>query len=113
MVMYLGQGGHAEYHPKKDIGQDDGMSDVTITPVKPVCKLTGGDGNVYAIIGSVKACLQHAGQQNKAEEFARLPNCSSAWGCWPRWWVPGGSTRCAASESSGRIECAGRSVVRR
>ena len=70
MVMYFGQGGRAEYHTKKDIGQDDGMSDVTITPVKPVCKLTGGDGNVYAIIGSVKACLRHAGQRDKAEEFA-------------------------------------------
>ncbi len=39
-------------------------------PVKPICKLIGNDSNVYAIIGSVKACLRHAGQHERAEEFA-------------------------------------------
>ncbi len=41
-----------------------------MSTVKPVCQLTSGDGNVYAIIGSVKACLRHAGQRERAEEFA-------------------------------------------
>lgn len=36
---------------------------------KPKCKLTGTDGNVFAIIGNVSACLRKAGQTDKAKEF--------------------------------------------
>lgn len=33
-------------------------------------QLTGGDGNVFAIIGAVKKALQRAGQRDAANEFA-------------------------------------------
>jgi hypothetical protein len=36
---------------------------------KPVCKLTGKDGNVFAVIGRVSSTLKRAGQNNKAKEF--------------------------------------------
>ena len=37
---------------------------------KPVCKLTGTDGNVFSIIGTVTKCLRRHGQADKAQEFA-------------------------------------------
>jgi hypothetical protein len=36
---------------------------------KPHCKLTGTDGNVFAVIGNVSAALKKAGQSDKAKEF--------------------------------------------
>jgi len=36
---------------------------------KPVCKLIGEDGNVFAIIGRVSNVLKRAGQAEKAQEF--------------------------------------------
>jgi len=36
---------------------------------KPECKLTGTDGNVFAIMGKVTSALKRAGQREKAEEF--------------------------------------------
>lgn len=39
----------------------------------PECKLTGTDGNVFAIIAKVSKTLKRAGHRDKAEEF-----CSAA-----------------------------------
>jgi hypothetical protein len=36
---------------------------------KPVCKLVGTDGNVFAIIGTVAKTLKRAGLHDKAKEF--------------------------------------------
>ena len=45
---------------------------------KPQCKLTGTDGNVFALAGRVGSCLKRAGQPGKAKEFYdRLPKCHS------------------------------------
>lgn len=39
---------------------------------KPVCKLVGTNGNVFAIIGKVSACLKKAGQKEQADEFKNM-----------------------------------------
>ena len=39
--------------------------------MKPVCKLIGTDGNVFAIIGRVKQTLKKAGQEDRACEFVK------------------------------------------
>ena len=45
---------------------------------KPVCKLLGTDGNVFALMGRVTSTLKRAGQQDKAEELAaKVWDCSS------------------------------------
>jgi hypothetical protein len=36
---------------------------------KPVCKLLGEEGNVFAIIGRVSATLKRAGLEEQANEF--------------------------------------------
>ncbi len=36
---------------------------------KPPCRLTGTDGNVFSIIGRVKAALAQAGHESQAKEF--------------------------------------------
>jgi hypothetical protein len=41
------------------------------TPKLPVCRLTGTDGNVFAIIGNVAKVLERAGQREKASEFKK------------------------------------------
>lgn len=41
----------------------------TITIKKPACRLTGSDGNVFAIIGKVSKCLKAAGMRELADEF--------------------------------------------
>jgi hypothetical protein len=38
---------------------------------KPVCKLVGTDGNVFAVIGRVREALREAGQAERASEFVR------------------------------------------
>ena len=38
---------------------------------KPICKLTGTDGNVFAIIGNVSTALRRGGQIDKVEEFQK------------------------------------------
>lgn len=38
---------------------------------KPVCKLVGTDGNVFAIIGRVREALRRAGQGERASEFVQ------------------------------------------
>lgn len=35
----------------------------------PTCRLSGTDGNVFAIIGTVSRALKKAGQHAEAEEF--------------------------------------------
>jgi hypothetical protein len=37
---------------------------------KPVCRLSGEDGNVFSIIGRVKRSLKDAGMSARAEQFA-------------------------------------------
>ena len=45
---------------------------------KPVCKLSGTDGNVFMVIGRVSKALKSAGQAAKAKEFSdRAMSCSS------------------------------------
>ena len=36
---------------------------------KPICKLVGTNGNVFAIIGKVSGALKKAGLSDKAKEF--------------------------------------------
>jgi hypothetical protein len=38
-------------------------------PRKPRCRLTGTDGNVFAVIGFVRRALRNAGQIERAREF--------------------------------------------
>ena len=45
---------------------------------KPRCKLSGEDGNVFAIIANVSRTLKRAGLRDKAEEFkAKAPKAGS------------------------------------
>jgi len=46
---------------------------------KPTAKLVGGDGNVFAIIGSVSKALKRAGQPAKAEEWATKARASTSY----------------------------------
>ena len=41
MVYYVGQNGHSEFHPASEIGQEDGMSEVTITRTVAICNKCG------------------------------------------------------------------------
>lgn len=46
--------------------------------VRPKCKLTGTDGNVFALLGRARKTLKKAGQHDKAKELAeRLVKCHS------------------------------------
>ncbi len=48
------------------------------TAVKPRCKLSGTDGNVFALAGLVGRTLKRAGLREEADAFyARLPQCKS------------------------------------
>jgi hypothetical protein len=40
-----------------------------MTVEKPICILTGQDGNVFNVIGLVSRTLKRAGQADKAREF--------------------------------------------
>jgi hypothetical protein len=45
---------------------------------KPVCKLTGTDGNVFFLAARVGKALKKAGQADKADEmYERLRTCPS------------------------------------
>jgi len=45
---------------------------------KPKCKLTGTDGNVFALAGRVTACLKKANLPDQAKEFSsKLFSCGS------------------------------------
>lgn len=41
-----------------------------MTEQKPKCKLTGTDGNVFALMGRVSRTLKNAGQRDKAKEMS-------------------------------------------
>ena len=44
--------------------------------MKPVCKLVGKDGNVFAIISKVSKTLKQAGMKDNASEFtSRAMSC--------------------------------------
>lgn len=46
--------------------------------MKPKCKLTGRDGNVFVLAGAVTRALQNAGQPDQAKEFSKkLSQCES------------------------------------
>ena len=38
--------------------------------IKPKCRLSGVDGNVFMVIGTVSRALKRAGQHDKAKEFS-------------------------------------------
>lgn len=38
---------------------------------RPVCELTGQDGNVFNVIAQVKRALKSAGEYARAEEFGK------------------------------------------
>ncbi len=45
---------------------------------KPVCQLSGTDGNVFSVIGAVRQALARAGKRDKAAEFgAKAFKCST------------------------------------
>jgi len=45
---------------------------------KPICKLIGTDGNVFALGGRVSQALKKAGEKEKAKEFSqKLFRCGS------------------------------------
>ena len=44
-----------------------------------VVQLTGGDGNVYCVIGKVSSALRRAGYREEAEEFASTAMNSSSY----------------------------------
>ena len=41
MVMYLGQNGEGRFYPRKELGREDGCSDVELTQVKAICNQCG------------------------------------------------------------------------
>lgn len=43
--------------------------DAKTNPRRPVCKLVGTDGNVFAIIGRVACALREAGSGDRGREF--------------------------------------------
>lgn len=49
------------------------------TSKRPICKLTGTDGNVFAIIGNVSSVLKKAGQADKAKEFCTRAFASASY----------------------------------
>lgn len=46
---------------------------------KPPCPLVGTDGNVFAVIGTVKRCLQRAGQHAQAEAWVAAAMASTSY----------------------------------
>jgi hypothetical protein len=51
------------------------VEDVT---VKPACKLTGMDGNIFGVIARVSKTLERAGQRDRAKDFTdKVKQCKS------------------------------------
>ena len=46
---------------------------------KPIVKLVGTDGNIFAIIGNVSAALKRAGLREQAAEFSKRALSSSSY----------------------------------
>ncbi len=53
--------------------KDEGGINVGPAPAtavrRPPCKLSGTDGNVFAVIGRVQKALRRAGEESRAHEF--------------------------------------------
>ncbi len=47
------------------------MKTVQGTAEKPVCKITGTDGNIFALLGRITSTLKKAGQASKVEEVTQ------------------------------------------
>jgi len=45
MIGYIGQDGHSEIHPTSDVGKEDGMSEVSLTPTIVRCNKCGATYN--------------------------------------------------------------------
>lgn len=45
------------------------MSNEKTSPTKPTVKLTGTDGNVFALLGKCTSALKRAGQPDQAKEL--------------------------------------------
>jgi hypothetical protein len=61
-------------------GQSSAEAEATLIamPPKPRCRLTGTDGNVFALLGRVTACLKKAGQAAQTQEVSiRILACGS------------------------------------
>ncbi len=50
-----------------------------MSTTKPVCQLSGTDGNVFAVIGAVCKALRRAGQPDKAQEFRDKAHASGSY----------------------------------
>jgi hypothetical protein len=51
---------------------------VQVAGEKPVAKLIGTDGNIFAVLGVAREALRHAGQHDKARELgAKVMSCGS------------------------------------
>jgi hypothetical protein len=46
---------------------------------KPACPLVGTDGNVFAIIGRVRRCLELSGQPERATEFVERATSAASY----------------------------------
>jgi hypothetical protein len=46
---------------------------------KPKCKLTGTDGNIFALIGRVSSCLKKAGLRDEVEKMQEEVFASSSY----------------------------------
>ena len=47
---------------------------------KPKCKLTGTDGNIFALVGKASATLKKAGLRDEAKEMAEKVFASHSYG---------------------------------
>lgn len=47
--------------------------------IKPECQLSGEDGNVFMIIGSVRKALKAAGLEDEAAEFSKRAMSSASY----------------------------------
>ena len=59
------------------MGSTIGMGEKEMT--KPVCELTGIDGNVFSIIGAVSSCLKKAKMPEEAKIFQAKAFCAGSY----------------------------------
>ena len=55
------------------------MDTATIETSKPRCKLSGTDGNAFAVIGNVSRALKAAGQRGRAAEWSKAAMASGSY----------------------------------
>jgi hypothetical protein len=46
---------------------------------RPRCRLSGRDGNVFAVIGAVRRALRNAGQADRAREFVERAGAAGSY----------------------------------